>query len=133
MPARILISKELSKLLGVLSHAHRIRIIEELRHQEKDVNSLEKILGISHARVSQHLAIMRSHRLVTERREGRRVFYRLTQPKLAAWLLDGLQFIEHDINMAQDIRDAVKQVKHLWSETEFVAHTIESAAFNQPS
>jgi len=116
MPARLLVTKELSKLLGVLSHPHRIRIVEELRHEEQDVNFLESVLGISHARVSQHLALMRSHRLVTERRQGRRVFYRLFQPELAVWLLDGLKFIERDLAASQDIRNAVQQVKVLWSE-----------------
>lgn len=118
MPARLLVTKELSKLLGVLSHPHRIRIVEELRHEEHDVNFLESVLGISHARVSQHLALMRSHRLVTERRQGRRVFYRLSQPELAGWLIDGLKFIERDIAASQDMREAVEQVKALWSEDE---------------
>lgn len=116
MPARHLVAKELSKLLSVLSHPHRIRIVEELRHEERDVNFLEDVLGISHARVSQHLALMRSHRLVLERRQGRRVFYRLFQPDLAAWLIQGLQFIEGEIEATQDMQEAVKQVKELWAE-----------------
>jgi len=121
MPARLLVTKELSKFLGVLSHPHRIRIVEELRNEERDVNFLEGVLGISHARVSQHLALMRSHRLVTERRQGRRVFYRLFQPELAAWLLDGLKFIERDIEAAQGIREAVDQVKAMWAEEDETA------------
>lgn len=115
MPARHLVAKELSKLLSVLSHPHRIRIVEELRHEERDVNFLEGILGISHARVSQHLALMRSNRLVLERRDGRRVFYRLFQPDLATWLIEGLQFIEGELEASQDMHEAVKQVKELWS------------------
>lgn len=116
MPARHLVAKELSKLLSVLSHPHRIRIVEELRHEERDVNFLEEVLGISHARVSQHLALMRSHRLVLERRQGRRVFYRLFQPEVAAWLIQGLQFIEGELEASQDMKAAVKQVKELWSD-----------------
>jgi DNA-binding transcriptional ArsR family regulator len=123
MPARSVVTKELSKFLGVLSHPHRIRIVEELRNQERDVNFLESVLGISHARVSQHLALMRSHRLVAERREGRRVFYRLFQPELAGWLLEGLQFIERDIEAAQDIRSAVEQVRALWNPEEAVVES----------
>lgn len=114
MPVRLLVTKELSKFLGVLSHPHRIRIVEELRSEERDVNFLEKALGISHARVSQHLALMRSHRLVVERRQGRRVFYRLVQPELAGWLLEGLDFIERDINAVENIRNAVEEVKSQW-------------------
>ena len=114
MPARQLVTKELSKFLGVLSHPHRIRIVEELRDGEHDVNFLEKALGISHARVSQHLALMRSNRLVVERRQGRRVFYRLIQPELAAWIMDGLVFLERDAMAMDDIRQAVQSVKAEW-------------------
>ncbi|PIQ23900.1 ArsR family transcriptional regulator [bacterium (Candidatus Blackallbacteria) CG17_big_fil_post_rev_8_21_14_2_50_48_46] len=132
MPARLLVTKELSKFLGVLSHAHRIRIVEELRHGERDVNFLEGALGISHARVSQHLALMRSHRLVLERRDGRRVFYRLSQPELAVWLLEGLRFIEQDITAVQDIRQAVQEVKSLWSEDQTLAETELSTVHKEP-
>jgi DNA-binding transcriptional ArsR family regulator len=117
MPARHLVAKELSKLLSVLSHPHRIRIVEELRHEERDVNFLEGVLGISHARVSQHLALMRSNRLVLERRDGRRVFYRLFQPELAVWIVEGLAFIEGGLTASQDMHEAVQQVKELWSES----------------
>ena len=115
MLARLLVTKELSKFLGVLSHPHRIRIVEELRSEERDVNFLEKALSISHARVSQHLALLRSHRLVVERRQGRRVFYRLIQPELAQWLVEGLVFLERDFAAAEDIREAVEHVKAEWS------------------
>lgn len=118
MPVRLLVTKELSKFLGVLSHPHRIRIVEALRHEERDVNFLEKTLEISHARVSQHLALMRSHRLVVERREGRRVFYRLVQPELATWIAEGLAFIERDEESIQDMRDAVQQAKTQWQSEE---------------
>ena len=69
---------------------------------------------------------MRSHRLVSERRQGRRVFYRLFQPDLALWLVQGLKFIEHDVEAAQDMRDAVEQVKALWSEENESRQTTES-------
>jgi DNA-binding transcriptional ArsR family regulator len=118
MPARHLVAQEFSKFLSVLSHPHRIRIVEELRSQERDVNFLEEVLGISHARVSQHLALMRSHRLVLERRQGRRVFYHLIQPELAVWLVDGLRFIEREIEASKDMQQAVKQAMELWSKDE---------------
>lgn len=94
MPHRVLVTKELAELFGALSHPHRIRIIEELRDGEHDVNSLQEALGISHSGVSQHLMVLRANRLVSERREGRRVFYQLRQPDLAAWLLGATRFLE---------------------------------------
>ncbi|MCS7025262.1 MAG: metalloregulator ArsR/SmtB family transcription factor [Bryobacteraceae bacterium] len=114
MPARTVISKELGKLLGVLSHPHRIRIIEELRHGEMDVNSLQAVLGVAHSGVSQHLSLLRSHRLVSERREGRHVYYQLTQPKLATWLMEGLEFLEANVLQAQEMREALEQTRSIW-------------------
>jgi DNA-binding transcriptional ArsR family regulator len=116
MPARTAVSKELAKLLGVLSHPHRIRIIEELRDGERDVNSLQNILGVAHSAVSQHLAILRSHRLVAERREGRHVFYHLSRPGLARWLTEGLEFLEIGATQAEEFRVAIQETRSLWQE-----------------
>jgi DNA-binding transcriptional ArsR family regulator len=115
MPSRAFVSKELAKLLGVLSHPHRIRIIEELRDGEKDVNSLQAVLKVSHSGVSQHLGLLRSHRLVEERREGRHVFYHLSHPNLARWLTEGLEFLGASVDQAKELREAVEVTRNLWS------------------
>ncbi|MBM3798129.1 MAG: helix-turn-helix transcriptional regulator [Acidobacteria bacterium] len=114
MPARYLISKELAKIFSVFSHPDRVRIVEELRDGERDVNTLQAMLGVSHSRTSQNLAILRMHRIVTERRDGRYVYYRLLQPELAAWIFEGIRFIEKDAANAEVTRDAIEKVKQLW-------------------
>ena len=115
MPNRKFVAKELANLFGVLSHPDRVRIVTELRSAEMDVNSLQTALGVSHSRVSQHLSQLRVQRMVLERREGRHVFYRLRQPGLGRWLLEGLEFVERDVELAVELRDAVAEVKGLWS------------------
>ncbi|MBX9725171.1 MAG: ArsR family transcriptional regulator, partial [Candidatus Obscuribacterales bacterium] len=60
MPYRAVVSAELARLFGVLSHPIRIRIIEELKTQDLTVGSLKDILGITHSAVSQQLAVLRS-------------------------------------------------------------------------
>jgi ArsR family transcriptional regulator len=115
MPHRVLVTSELAKLLSVLSHPHRIRIIEELRDAERDVNSLRDALGISHSGVSQHLMMLRSHRLVSERREGRRVFYRLRQRELAAWLMEATCFLENGSIAALELRKAIDKTRRAWA------------------
>lgn len=115
MPHRMLVAKELSDLLGVLSHPHRIRIIEELRDGERDVNSLQLALIISHSGVSQHLMLLRAHRLVVERREGRRVFYRLCQPGIASWLLEGTRFLEGETTVVEELRQAIDKTRQTWA------------------
>jgi DNA-binding transcriptional ArsR family regulator len=37
-------------------------------------------------RVSQHLGLMRLHRIVEERRDGRQHFYSLVYPEIAVWI-----------------------------------------------
>jgi DNA-binding transcriptional ArsR family regulator len=114
MPARHLVAKELGSLFSVFTHPDRVRIVEELRDGEKDVNALQAALGVSHSRTSQNLAILRAHRLVTERREGRHVYYRLVQPDIAQWVLDGLRFIEADLERLQERQAAIDEARQIW-------------------
>lgn len=114
MPHRHLVAKELGQLFSVFSHPDRIRIIEELRAGERDVNALQVALDVTHSRASQNLAILRAHRLVAERREGRHVFYRLVNPDMARWVLDGLKFIEADLALVEQRRSAIEEVRQMW-------------------
>ena len=68
--------------------------IEELGNQEKTVSTLAEDTDLPGTRVSQHLSLLRAHRVVEERPEGRHRLYHLTQPELAAWIISGLDFIE---------------------------------------
>lgn len=115
MPHRALVTKELADFLGVLSHPHRIRIIEELRDGEHDVNSLKEALGISHSGVSQHLMVLRANRLVSERRDGRHVFYHLRHPAIAKWLLDATEFLERGSVDATELRKAIGKARKDWA------------------
>ena len=115
MPHRALVTKELAEFLGVLSHPHRIRIVEELRDGEHDVNTLQQALGISHSGVSQHLMVLRANRFVSERREGRRVFYQLRQPEIASWLLEATRFLEQGTAAADELRKAIGKTRKDWA------------------
>lgn len=114
MAYRRLVTAELASLFGALSHPDRVRIVEELRNRELNVNELEEILEISHSRVSQHLSVLKNHRLVVTRREGRRVYYRLHNPELAGWLLHGLDFVAAEFEHSSRLESAVKQARKVW-------------------
>lgn len=113
MPSRQLVAKELGEVFKVLAHPDRIRLIEELRSGEKDVNTLADELDLPSPRVSQHLGLLRLHRMVEERREGRHHFYHLVQPQFAGWIIEGLNYIEGRMTgiSESDISSALK----LWS------------------
>lgn len=116
MPYRSLVTKELAALFGVLSHPLRIRILEELHSGEKDVNSLAEILQISQSGVSQHLSLLRVHKLIIERKQGRNVFYHLRHEDLASWALDGLKFAGPQQEDVKEFLSAVKKARALWSD-----------------
>lgn len=118
MPFRNTASKKLAELFGLLSNPHRVRLIEELsRKGEMDVNGMEAELGISHSAVSQHLSLLRAHRIVAERRDGRHVFYRLTQHKLADWILSGIEFLQKEFEQGEPVRIDLEQARLYWIST----------------
>lgn len=113
MPGRQLVARELAEIFKVIAHPDRIRMIEELRRGEKDVNTLAETLDLPGARVSQHLSLMRAHRLVEERRDGRHHFYHLIQPEIAGWIVDGLDFVEGRLNGVS--KSSISQARRQWS------------------
>jgi len=115
MPFRSLVTRELSELFGVLAHPMRLRLLEELGNDEKDVKSLSEILSLSQPTVSQHLSVLRTHRLVVERKEGRRVFYRLRSPALAAWALEGITFVVPDRQQVDEFLSAIEKARDAWA------------------
>ena len=114
MSERIIVAKELAKLFSALSHPDRIRIIEELRSKEQDVQSLSEILEISSSRVSQHLGTLRALRLVRDSRDGKRHIYSLVSPEVASWILEGLHYTEMELIDAQGFDKAVKRAMRKW-------------------
>lgn len=113
MPSRQVVAKELSEVFKILAHPDRVRIIEELGLGERDVNTLGEQLDLPGPRVSQHLSMMRAHRIVEERREGRHHFYRLIQPEIANWIVEGLDFIAG--RMTGVDKSAIENARKLWS------------------
>ncbi|HNB25150.1 MAG TPA: metalloregulator ArsR/SmtB family transcription factor [Candidatus Melainabacteria bacterium] len=116
MPYRAVVSAELAKLFNVLSHPVRIRIIEELKKEDLSVGTLKDILGITHSAVSQQLAVLRSHHLVVEMRQGRNVFYHLRKPELAHWIMQGVSFISPDTSEVEQMMSAIQNVKTVWGD-----------------
>jgi ArsR family transcriptional regulator len=60
-----------------LAHAHRLELLEQLAQGERSVEVLADRTRLSIANASQHLQQMRRAGLLTNRREGKFVYYRL--------------------------------------------------------
>ena len=73
-----------SDLFKVLAHKNRLKLLYLLAEQERSVAELETALSLSQAMVSQQLTRLRLQRIVSTRRVGRRIFYRLNDSGVGA-------------------------------------------------
>ena len=69
---------EASNFLKAISHEGRLMILCHLASGEKSVTELEELLSSRQAAVSQQLSRLRSEGLVQPRRDGKAIYYSLT-------------------------------------------------------
>jgi DNA-binding transcriptional ArsR family regulator len=74
--------EKVSETLQIISNGPRLEIIAGIGMGEVCVCHLEAMLGLRQAALSQHLMALREAGIVTDRREGRYIFYRLCDPAL---------------------------------------------------
>jgi len=86
-PARL---GELVETAKGLAHLARLRILAMLPTGELCVCQMTAVLELAPSTVSQHLSVLARGGLVTERKEGKLVFYRLRTDGAAATLLPPL-------------------------------------------
>ncbi len=72
-----------SDFLKAISHEGRLMILCALTRGEKSVTEIETLLSQRQAAVSQQLARLRLEGLVTARRDGKQIYYRLTDDRAA--------------------------------------------------
>lgn len=71
-------------LYQTMANAKRLAIVEMLSHGEMCVGSIAETLDTSISTISQHLRNMKDKNIVTMRKEGHTVYYRLKNPKIIA-------------------------------------------------
>jgi ArsR family transcriptional regulator len=71
-----------AQFFKVLSHPTRLAILDILRDGEQCVCHMEAVLKLRQAHISQHLMLLRDAGLVTDRRDGWNIFYRVMQPEI---------------------------------------------------
>lgn len=72
-----------NQTLAALADPTRRRLYEKLRRGEKTVSELVRATRLSQPGVSQHLRVLRDARLVSQRSEGTRRYYRIDHDGLA--------------------------------------------------
>ena len=77
-------ARKASELLKALSHETRLMILCLLSEREMSVSEIEEIIKLPQATVSQQLARLRLDKLVTTRRDGRQIYYRIANTDVGA-------------------------------------------------
>lgn len=104
-------SLTMEKLFRVLADRTRLRLLNLMCGQEICVCYLVEVLRTSQPKISRHLAYLRNSGIVTARREGRWMHYRIVLPKdpAAAQILEEVQRrLAEDPAMQQDRARLVK-------------------------
>lgn len=70
-------AQRMAEFLGFLADPNRLRILSILAKQEMCVGDLAMAVGMNESAVSHQLRTLRTIRLVSSRKQGRHVFYRL--------------------------------------------------------
>ena len=78
-----------AELFALLSTRIRLRIVRELLDGEKNVSQLTQCVGASQPNLSHHLAVLYRSGLLSRRRDGAHVQYRISDDRLgvlAQWM-----------------------------------------------
>ncbi len=71
--------KEANRILGLLAEPSRLRILLLLGHRELCVCQIMGVLGMSQPLVSRNLALLSRAGLLSARRDGKMMYYRLSE------------------------------------------------------
>ncbi len=96
---KLALLEEYALVARALSAPARLMLLEQLAQGERGVEALAEKTGLTIANCSQHLQQLRRAALVTSRRDGKAVIYRLTDAKTLE-LMDLLRIVA-ERNLAQ--------------------------------
>lgn len=71
------------KFLSGFSNKTRLQILDSIREGEKTVTDIVEQIQSSQSNISQHLSCLKACGLILSRREGKYVYYRLRNEKIA--------------------------------------------------
>jgi len=88
--------ERLAETFKILGNPTRVKILSSLASGELSVGELVASVGISTSAVSHQLRLLKSHRLVRSRREGRFTFYSLDDEHVESLIADGLEHVREE-------------------------------------
>jgi DNA-binding transcriptional ArsR family regulator len=85
-----------AELFAAFGDTSRVRILHCLTRGEQNVGALARVVGISESAISHHMRHLRTLRLVSTRKAGREVFYRVDDPHVRTLFLQGIRHIQEE-------------------------------------
>lgn len=99
-----------AEILKALANPVRLEILNLIGRGEVSFGKLQQSIGIPKTNLSQHLAVLRKAHIVTDRREGVNMLYRLAHPEIAeACHSVGEALARHFINVGEQARVLLRQ------------------------
>jgi DNA-binding transcriptional ArsR family regulator len=72
--------ESVARYFSVLGEPTRLRILHALCQEEKCVNEIIRVTGLAQANASRHLGLMYQAGMLSRRREGTQIFYKVADP-----------------------------------------------------
>lgn len=91
------------EIFKVLASQKRLEIIQLLKKGELNVSEMTSMLGLRQPNLSQHLSLLRQHKLVSIRRRGHKIYYQLTDKRIARAVELIYQFLSSQYNLDKDL------------------------------
>jgi ArsR family transcriptional regulator len=70
------------EICKAMANANRLKVIDQLKGGEKAAAELSRLLELSSAKLSKDMSVLQSAGIVESRREGKSVFYSLSDPRI---------------------------------------------------
>ncbi len=78
-------AKEQAEIFNIFSNEKRILIFWALSQCEMQVNEIASAVGTSAQNTSQHLRLMKGKGILTSRREGQAIFYKIAENRIGKY------------------------------------------------
>jgi DNA-binding transcriptional ArsR family regulator len=108
--------RDLLDMLKALADESRLRVLYALRGGELCVCQLIALLELAPSTVSKHLSVLRAARLVESRKEGRWIYYRLSEDFRAPFAGKILTNLFEDLDRTERIAGDRKRLKKICTE-----------------
>lgn len=84
-----------AELFRAFSDTSRVRILSALLDHEMNISALAGAVGISESAISHHMRGLRQMHMVTARRDGKEVYYRVHDEHIIALFQQGVTHIKN--------------------------------------